>query len=104
MDLKCRKTKCKYNKGFCCCAKTLIVNEKTICDTFEDDPDKKVPDTSRYLMQEAPFYFPHKEKKSFWLTCSANHCIFNEDGKCSANGLTINDVAKEPVCMTYLRK
>ncbi|MBO7527234.1 MAG: DUF1540 domain-containing protein [Clostridia bacterium] len=104
MDLKCRKTKCKYNNGFTCKAKSITVSEKTECDTYECDSEKDTRDTSRCMFEEAPAYSPHREKKSLKVGCSATKCLFNENGICIANGLTINAIAENPLCMTYIKQ
>ena len=105
MDLKCRKTQCKYNNGFTCVARGgITVSEHTRCDTFELDENKDIRDTSRCMFEEAPTYAPHREKKSLKVGCSASKCLFNENGNCIANGLTINAIAESPLCMTFIKK
>jgi len=103
MDLKCRKTQCKYNNCFTCKAKNITVSEKTKCDTFELDENKDLRDTSKCMFEEAPSYSPHREKKSLKIGCSATKCLFNEKGNCIANGLTINAIDEAPLCMTFIK-
>ena len=33
-DLKCGMKNCRYNKGYCCCAKQIDVTEETDCSTY----------------------------------------------------------------------
>lgn len=102
MDLKCRKTTCKYNNYFSCRARNISVNTTLDCNSYEYDPNKSVRDTSCCMFDEAPKYAPHRAKKHMRVTCAAK-CIFNEQGTCIANGLTINSIAECPKCMTYLK-
>lgn len=104
MDLKCRKTQCKYNNYFTCKAKNITVNLGTKCETFENDPQKETKDTSRCMFEETPKYAPHREKKSLKVGCSATGCLFNENGNCIANGLTINAINETPLCVTFIKK
>lgn len=101
MDLKCRKTDCKYNDHFSCIAKNIAVSSEIKCDSYEKDISKKVRDTSRCMFDEAPSYAPHRAKKHMRVACGAK-CLFNEQGTCSANGLTINSFKECPYCMTHL--
>ena len=34
-DLKCGQKNCKYNHGYCCCAKDVAVSQGTLCTTYE---------------------------------------------------------------------
>lgn len=48
MDIKCRKTECKYNDRFVCQAKKIDVDKTHICRTFEKDGEK-APDTTKLI-------------------------------------------------------
>ena len=102
MDLKCRKTTCLYNNGYSCRAKNISITNKLECDTYSFDETKEVRDTSRCMFEEAPDYAPHREKKSLRVACMAK-CLFNEQGTCVANGLTVNSISECPLCMTYIK-
>lgn len=102
MDLKCRKTTCKYNDYYTCQARNIAVSSKPTCETFDNDDTKEPRDTSRCMFEEAPTYAPHREKKSLRVACAAK-CLFNEQGVCVANGLTINPLNETPYCMTYIK-
>ena len=39
-DLKCGLKSCKYNKGYCCCAKDINVSADTDCLTYTFDENK----------------------------------------------------------------
>lgn len=102
MDLKCRKTTCKFNNNYTCNAKSINVTSRLACDTFSFDETKEVRDTSRCMFEEAPTYAPHREKRRQTVDCSAK-CLFNENGTCVANGLTINAINECPLCMTFIK-
>ena len=102
MDLKCRKTTCKYNNYYTCRAKSIAIAGGLECRSFILDPGKQVKDSSRCLFEEAPKYAPHREKKGMRVACAAK-CLFNEQGVCVANGLTINSINDEPLCITYIK-
>ena len=102
MDLKCRKLSCKYNNYHTCMAKNLSITTDIKCDSYEHDENKQVRDTSRCMFDEAPKYAPHREKKNMRVACAAK-CLFNEQGVCVANGLTINSLNDCPYCLTYIK-
>ena len=39
-DIKCGLTNCKFNRGYCCCAKGICVSGNTDCKTFSMGRDK----------------------------------------------------------------
>ena len=102
MDLKCRKLTCKFNDHYTCRAKNLAINHEIKCISFDIDPDKTEKDFSRCLFEEAPTYSSHREKKNLRISCGAK-CLFNEQGVCVANGLTIKSVLNCPICMTHIK-
>lgn len=102
MDLKCRKTTCKYNNYYTCTARNIAIADKLECNSFVLDASKQVKDTSRCMFEEAPKYAPHREKKHMRVACSAK-CLFNEQGVCVANGLTVNSINDKPYCITYIK-
>lgn len=101
MDLKCRKTACVYNDHFTCKAKNIAITSELLCDSFEQST-KNVRDTSRCMFEEPPEYSSQRAKKHMRIACGAK-CLFNEQGVCSANGLTVNSYNDSPCCMTYLK-
>lgn len=102
MDLKCRKTTCKYNSYYTCRAKNIAIANELSCRSFVLDPTKQVKDTSRCLFEEVPIYAPYREKKTMRVACSAK-CLFNEQGVCVANGLTVNSINDNPICITHIK-
>lgn len=100
MDLRCRKTECAFNNKYTCMAKSIKINDKIICSTYQKT-DKSEPDTSKFLFDRAPEYAPQRESKTCCIGCDAK-CLFNKEHKCVANGITVNSIAEKPYCVTYL--
>ena len=102
MDIRCRKLDCKHNDKFTCRARELAVSEKGNCAVYEKT-DKKVVDTTKTLFSKIPEYSAQRDVKRFKIQCDAP-CILKREGRCIANGITVNDWQKNPVCMTIVKK
>lgn len=102
MDIKCRKTLCKFNEGFVCQAKHIIVDKKHVCKTYEEG-GQKADDTTKKIFFEKVEYAPFRHCLNMDINCQEN-CLFNQDGKCQANGILINVQKEIPKCNTYLGK
>ena len=102
MDIRCRKQNCKYNDRFTCRAKSLNVNTHGNCDIYEKT-DKTIEDTSKSIFSKVPSYAPQRDVKRFKIECQAP-CVLKKEGRCIANGITINDWKEKPVCMTIVKK
>lgn len=100
MDLRCRKTQCEYNYKYTCKAKEVCINDKILCATYQKT-DKSEPDTSRHIYERAPDYAPQRESKTANIYCKAN-CLFNNNGCCESNGITVNAIAEKPFCVSFL--
>ena len=104
MDIRCRKTICKYNDRFTCKAKDILINGKVVCETFVDDcKNKKELDTTKKLFDEIPNFEPQRDSKTACITCKAN-CLFNHNSKCVSNGITLNAIKEKPFCISFLKK
>lgn len=103
MDIRCRKLKCKYNDHFTCKAKSLDVSKNAICNIYEPDENKPQPDTTARLFERTPKFSPQRDSKAIDICCGAE-CLLKHEGKCIANGITINDYRAKPYCMTFLKK
>ena len=103
MDIRCRKRLCKYNDKFTCTAKEININPKIVCDMYERDPDKKVADTTKRLLEEPPCYAPQRDSKALKISCQAK-CLFNHNGQCVSNGITLNSIKEKPYCVSFLGK
>lgn len=104
MDIRCRKTLCKFNEHYTCKAKGILVKKSCECEQYEKNPSKTVLDkTKKIFTDDPPKYAPQRDSKTIDIGCKA-HCLFNQDGKCVANGITLNDIKEKPLCVTFLRE
>ena len=103
MDIRCRKTVCKYNDRFTCKAKDILVDNKVICSTYEKDENKEdVKDITKHLFEETPDFAPQRDSKAMEIKCKAN-CLFNHNGQCVSNGITLNSIKEKPYCVSFLK-
>ena len=102
MDIRCRKLDCEFNDRFTCRAKSLLVNKKGNCSVYKKT-DRPVCDTTKNLFSSVPEYSPQRDVKRFVIECCAS-CVLNKEGRCVANGITLNDYKENPVCMTIVKK
>ena len=104
MDIRCRKTTCLYNDRFSCKAKAILVDNNVICSTFERDKDKKkVDDITKHLLEREPYFAPQRDSKALDINCKAN-CLFNHNGRCVSNGITLNSIKEKPYCVSFLKE
>lgn len=104
MDIRCRKTMCKFNDRFTCKAKDILINKKIICQTFENDSEnKKEKDTTKTMFDIIPEIAPQRDSKAVCISCKAD-CLFNHNGKCVSNGITLNAIKEQPFCISFLKK
>ncbi len=114
MDIRCRKTTCKFNNFNTCMAKSIVINNDVNCSSYEiskdllekntldEDDLLKTEDKSKKLFRKTPKIAPFRNRKKLEIHCKAD-CLFNVNGICKANGITINDL-DYPICMGYLPK
>lgn len=104
MDLRCRKTTCKYNDRLTCTAKSVEISSKRDCKRFEKEKGKEEIDFSNAIFSDnPPKITDYRHMKDMCLTCQAR-CLFNHEGKCVSNGITVNGATtNEPKCMTFLK-
>ena len=102
MDIRCRKTECEFNDRYTCKANAITVSEKTLCTEYKKT-DKKEPDTSKTLLEREPNYAPYRDRNDLCIDCRAM-CMFNDNKKCRANGITVNVSKEKPLCVTYIKK
>ena len=104
MDIRCRKTSCKYNNKYTCMAREILIRKNCVCQQFQKDFAKPVVDkTKKIFTDDPPIYAPQRDSATIGIDCKAS-CLFNDGGKCVANGITLNDIKEEPLCVTFLRK
>ncbi len=102
MDIKCRKTECKFNDRFVCQAKSIMVDKNHICKTYQPSSEP-APDTTKLIFLKKVEYAPFRHSKNICIECKEK-CLFNTSGRCEANGILINVQKETPKCITYLRK
>ena len=101
MDIRCRKTECKFNDRYTCKAKGIKINEEVKCDSFEKGEKKS--DATKRIWNKAPQYAPQRDSKTLSIDCCAE-CLFNNNGKCVSNGITVNALKEFPYCISFLKK
>ncbi len=103
MDIRCRKGLCKYNDRFTCKAKKILVDGEIVCSTYEKEEGKEVQDVTKNMFTQVPDYAPQRDSKALEIKCKAD-CLFNHNGECVSNGITLNSIKEKPFCVSYLRK
>ena len=104
MDLRCRKTGCKYNCDLTCMAKSVSINKKFICETYEEDKYKEKDFSSLIFSDTPPKIADYRHLKDICLRCDAK-CLFSKQNRCIANGITINSALTPdtPKCITFMK-
>lgn len=102
MDIRCRKTSCKYNDRYTCKAESILIKKNVECQKYEFG--KKPVDKTKWIFSDKPpEYAPQRDSATISIGCKAQ-CLFNQEGKCVANGVTLNDIKEKPLCVTFLKK
>lgn len=102
MDIRCRKTECKFNDRYTCKAKGILITQKVACSTYQEGEVKK-KDATKRLLEVTPEYAPQRDSKTMSIDCKAK-CLFNHGGKCVSNGITLNAIKEMPLCVSFLKK
>lgn len=107
MDLKCRKLDCVNNDRYSCTKRGINISKETECKSYEKSKtlgENQKQDVSRDMFSKKPDIHPYRHNKTVDIECKA-HCLFNREGKCFANGVTIQNTApKEADCITYIKQ
>lgn len=104
MDLKCRKTNCIHNNQYACTAKGILIKNDLVCDMFkkrEIMPEKQKQDISKDMFSQVPEIHPYRHSGKSNIKCNAK-CLFNNNGDCNANGITVSDTPKSAICITNI--
>ena len=106
MDIKCRKTSCKYNNAYTCVAKGIDVSAGVECETFEADITRSAEDYSKNMFEaDVENYSNSRHIKNVELFCQAGNCLFNCSGECRANGITVLDEREGcAICGTFIKQ
>ena len=75
MDIRCRKTECKFNDRYTCKAKSILIGESDLCYTFEQSGERK-RDASKNIFRKIPQYAPQRDTNKMKIECQ-NNCLFN---------------------------
>lgn len=107
MDLKCRKLDCVNNDRYSCTKKGINISKDTECKSYEKakelKPEQK-QDVSKTMFEKKPKIASYRHNKDVDIECKAK-CLFNREGKCLANGITIQNTApKEADCITFIKQ
>ncbi len=96
-DLKCGQKDCRYNHGYCCCAKDIAVSQGTRCTTYEKG--------AKDVKTEAAAEFSKPDNSvDTAVSCNAP-CLFNHSTKCIANGITVSTADNGCAeCLTFIKK
>lgn len=97
-DIKCALKECKFNRGYCCCSKQISINNKTDCVTYS--PDEKKRSSSFESSRE---FIRADYSVDTSVSCNAD-CLFNKNGKCYANGITVSTEKSSANCLTFVKK
>lgn len=102
MDIRCRKTSCRFNDSYTCKAKEILIKKSCVCNGYEKS-NKPPQDKTKWLFSETPpKYAPQRDSATIIIDCKAG-CLFNLNGRCVANGITLNDIKEKPLCITFLK-
>ncbi len=104
MDLKCKKLNCKYNNACACMSKGIRIERNCECGTFEKNTnlsEEQHQDISRDMFEVAPEIHPFRHNRSMSIECGAE-CLFNKDGLCKANGISVMNGKMSGVCITNI--
>ena len=106
MDISCKKTNCIYNKSLHCSANAITVGSDLDCKTFlrNDKLLTKVTDQQSKTMFETATLEPYIENEAIAIDCKATKCLFNREGTCTANGISILSGRKSAFCTTSIKK
>jgi len=104
MYIRCRKGLCKYNDRFTSKAERVLVDGEVVCSSYQRDENKEeVQDVTKDMFTKVPDYAPQRDSKALEIKCRAD-CLFNHNGLCVSNGITLNSIKEKPYCVSYLKK
>ncbi len=105
MDIKCRKTSCKFNNSYSCEARGVCITRDTECGSFEPDNSKPAVDFSKNMFEADMEYSNSRHICNVNLECNSCDCLFNENKKCMANGITVIDEGQgQTACGTFIKR
>lgn len=94
VDLKCKCTNCVSNNNCNCLAKEITVSSESVCKSFKQ---KHLNNNTEY----ADEIFQPLVRQDVDIICHAR-CLFSNNGKCVANGITVDAERDSAICDTFL--
>ncbi|MDD4211400.1 MAG: DUF1540 domain-containing protein [Clostridia bacterium] len=105
MDISCKKINCVYNRGMHCHASSIIIGSDLDCKTFlRDDKLLSKAKTSNQSMFEVASLEKDVVNEDVHIDCKASKCLFNREGTCVANGISVLSSRKSAFCTTNIKK
>ena len=97
-ELKCKREGCNFNKNCRCSAKKITIKKSAICESYTPSESYNKEEKSK-ISQKAV-------RTNTLVNCHATGCLFNTDGICTANGITVatNTPSNMPECFTIKAK
>ena len=104
MEIRCRKGDCAYNNGCSCNAKAIDVTRGIACETYIKDELKKSLIIQNGNLFEVSEELVARNLRNVHLKCMAKGCLYNQDTKCQANGISVIDNEDDAECATFIAK
>ena len=85
-------------------SKGITVDKKCECATFERDDnidEKQRQDISKNMFEVAPDIHPFRHNREISIECKAE-CLFNKNGLCKSNGISVMNGKNSGVCITNI--
>ncbi|MBQ8468567.1 MAG: DUF1540 domain-containing protein [Clostridia bacterium] len=97
-DLRCKREGCDFNKNCLCTAKHITIGRQAECTSYSP--------SENYLKTEKSTIKQKAVRTKTIADCKVSGCLFNQEGVCKANGITIAtlDQKNEPECLTVKPK
>ena len=102
MDIRCKKTSCKFNESFSCKAKIVKIGNTTTCQSYVKG--NEVNNFTSKMFEVAPEFANSRHILDVNLNCAKTSCLFNSNKKCEANGITVLDEKNKPCCITFIKE
>lgn len=103
MEISCKKINCVFNKSYHCTSNAITVGSDLDCKTFERDEDKlTLSHTSLFEIGNIEENF--KEKENIEVGCKVKGCLFNKEGTCCANGISLLSSRRSAFFTTTIKK
>jgi hypothetical protein len=82
----------------------ITVDRSCECATFEKADkldEKQKQDISKNMFEVAPDIHPFRHNREISIECKAE-CLFNKDGLCKSNGISVMNGKNSGVCITNI--